>query len=72
MKHRSPWDDGKSNQQHLTECNDDSCERCDYLINGFYMSCGRCGCWGHQDSDGWVLVEGIPICQSCAESDGNG
>ena len=36
MKRQSPWDDGESNQQHLTECND---ERCNYLTYGFYMSC---------------------------------
>ncbi len=63
-----PWEDGKENQQHLTECTDDNCERCDYLTDGFYMACDSCGHWGHQEASGWVLAGGIPFCnQQCAE-----
>lgn len=62
-----PWEDDKSNADHLTDC--PGCERCDYLIDGFYMACDQCGHWGHQDSDGWVLVDGIPFCnRDCAEA----
>jgi len=62
-----PFDDGKDSQQHLTECTDDNCERCQHLIDGFYMACDTCGHWGHQDASGWVLVEGIPFCsENCA------
>lgn len=62
------WKDGKENARHLTECGDDDCERCSYLIDGFYMACDNCGHWGSQESDGWVLVEGIPFCnEKCAE-----
>jgi hypothetical protein len=63
----SPWQDGKTNQQHLEECPDDDCVRCNHLIDGFYMACDSCGHWGLQESDGWVLAEGIPFCSvECA------
>ncbi len=65
----SPWNDGLYPQEHLTQCEDDDCERCDYLIHGgFWMACDECGHWGHQDTDGWVMAEGIPFCSvKCAE-----
>lgn len=63
-----PWKDGKESQQHLTECTDGGCERCDHLTNGFYMACDQCGHWGHQDASGWVMARGIPFCnEQCAE-----
>lgn len=57
-----PWEDGKNSVEHLTECEVHGCERCDHLIDGFYMSCDYCGRWGHQDSDGWTLCHGMPFC----------
>lgn len=61
-----PWQDGLSNTEHLETC--PGCvERCDYLLNGFYMFCDDCGHAGHQDSDGWMLFDGVPVCTSCGE-----
>ncbi len=66
---KDPWKDGRENQQHLTECSCEECDRCDYLIDGFYMACDECGNWGSQESDGWVLAQGIPFCSvRCAEN----
>jgi len=57
-----PWKDGKHDAVHLTECANDCCARCDWLIDGFYMSCDQCGHWGQQDCDGWTLCCGMPFC----------
>lgn len=66
MTDPDPWKDGMSNHVHLSKCS--GCDRCDYLIDGFYMSCDGCGHWGHQDSDGWVLRNGVPFCtDDCAD-----
>lgn len=64
-----PWEDGKWSQQHLTECMDDDCERCEWLIDGFYMACDECGHWGQQDVDGgWVMRLGMIFCSDeCAD-----
>lgn len=63
-----PWKDGKESVQHLSECQDDACDRCEYLIDGFYMACDNCGHWGHQESDSWVMVDNIPFCsEKCAK-----
>lgn len=63
-----PWKDGKEHVQHLAECGDDDCDRCGYLIDGFYMACDHCGHWGHQDSNGWVMANGVPFCsEDCAK-----
>ena len=63
-----PWKDGKEHAQHLTECGDDDCDRCSYLIDGFYLACDQCGHWGHQDSNGWVTANGVPFCsEDCAK-----
>ena len=52
-----------SNSEHLSQCNDDGCERCRWLINnGFYMACDYCGSWGQWESDGWVMCRGIIFC----------
>lgn len=56
-----PWEDGKSSVEHLSDCAD-GCERCEWLIDGFYMSCDHCGHWGMQESDGWTLCHGMPFC----------
>ena len=62
-----PWKDGKENAQHLSECGNDNCDRCGYLIDGLYMACDQCGHWGSQDSNGWVMAKGVPFCsEKCA------
>ncbi len=62
-----PFDDGKDSQQHLTECIDDNCERCQHLIDGFLYGLRYLRTLGSPDASGWVLVEGIPFCsESCA------
>lgn len=64
-----PWFDGKGSVQHLTECDVDGCDRCEYLVDGFYMACDQCGSWGHQESSGWVMAKNIPFCsEACARS----
>lgn len=57
-----PWEDGRSNVEHLTDCHSDNCRRCNYLTDGFYMSCDGCGFWGQQDSDDWHFVDEVPYC----------
>jgi hypothetical protein len=56
------WEDGTSNAEHLDKC--DGCERCDWLIDGFYMACDHCGHWGMQSSDGWTLCHGMVFCNA--------
>jgi hypothetical protein len=64
-----PWEDGKNSVEHLTDCEVDFCERCEHLIDGFYMSCDHCGHWGYQDSDGWTLCHGMPFCnEQCRDA----
>lgn len=67
MMEENPWKDGLENPDHLKEC--DGCSRCDYLIDGFYMSCDGCGHWGQQDSDGWNIIEGLVYCLNCKPID---
>ena len=54
--------------EHLQQC--PGCERCDYLLDGFYMFCDECGLAGHQDSDGWALFDKFPhvVCSACADT----
>lgn len=64
----NPWDDSQTSQQHLTNCREDFCERCAWLIDGFYMSCDQCGHWGQQESDGWTLCRAMVFCnRRCAD-----
>lgn len=64
-----PWDDGKVNPVHLSECEDAACGRCQYLIDGLYMACDQCGHWGQQESDGWTLCQGMVFCDKrCADA----
>ncbi|WP_296232305.1 hypothetical protein [uncultured Pseudomonas sp.] len=37
------------NIQHLTDCDESGCERCENLMH-FYQACEACGAWGHNDS----------------------
>lgn len=37
------------NIQHLTDCDESGCERCESLMH-FYQACDACGAWGHNDS----------------------
>lgn len=64
-----PWEDSKNNTQHLTDCDDDGCERCQYLIDGFYMACDYCGSWGLQESDGWVMCRAMIFCDEKCRDD---
>lgn len=57
-----PYEDNKSNPEHLTDCDDDGCDRCRHLLDGFYMACDHCGHWGQQESDGWTLCRGMTFC----------
>lgn len=41
--------DQADNIQHLTNCADDACERCENLMY-FYQACDECGTWGHNDA----------------------
>jgi Tfp pilus tip-associated adhesin PilY1 len=62
-----PWEDGKSATEHLTDCL--GCERCEWLMDGFYMTCDHCGHWGMQESDGWTLCRGMVFCnERCRDS----
>lgn len=62
-----PWEDSKSNTEHLTDC--EGCERCEWLMDGFYMACDYCGTWGMQESDGWTLCHAMIFCnEQCRDN----
>ena len=48
-------------RDHLEACTLDDCPECDHYLE-FYMACEGCGHWGHQESDGWILWNGMPFC----------
>lgn len=58
------WDDDSA--AHIENCTDPDCERCEYLTE-FYMGCDGCGHVGHQDSDGWELIDGRVYCLECTD-----
>ena len=65
-------DTPNENIKHLEEC--PGCHECDYLLE-FYMSCDKCGSWGHTDSDGFEMVENEIgtiqfLCHNCSSQEG--